>query len=182
MYCRSVSLEEVHDLAGRVGQLQEELKQHTGRLSQENVKIQASLDQLKIPQRVQTVTCNSTTLDQLHNHEATLQKTIDRIADRIADPFLRKLFCQLGRTLSRCRCLSCRKAAQSMMDNQCLLPTILHQVKVSLRQSIVVCIPNRFRMIPRLAPPKTRLDQAKVFAMTLPSLLGLTGVIGVGNI
>src|SRR5271155_5274302 len=91
-----------------------------------------------------------------------------------------KLFCQLGRTLSRCRCLSCRKAAQSMMDNQCLLPTILHQVKVSLRQSIVVCIPNRFRMIPRLGPPRTRLDQAKVFAMTLPNLLGLTGVVGVG--
>jgi hypothetical protein len=90
MYCRSVSVEEVHDLAGRVGQLQEELKQHTGRLSQENVKIQASLDQLKIPQRVQTVTCNSTTLEQLHNHEAVLQKTIDRIADRIADPFLRQ--------------------------------------------------------------------------------------------
>jgi hypothetical protein len=89
MYRRSVSLEEVHDLTGRVGQLQEELKQHTGRLSQENVKIQASLDQLKIPQRVRTVTCNSSTLEQLQNHEAILQKTIDRIADRIVDPFLR---------------------------------------------------------------------------------------------
>src|ERR1700733_15113052 len=90
MYCRSVSLEEVHQLAGRVGQLQEDIKQHTRRLSQENVKIQASLDQLRIPQRVQTVTYNSTRLEQLRDHEAVLQKTIDRVADQVSDPFLRQ--------------------------------------------------------------------------------------------
>jgi hypothetical protein len=90
MYCRSASLEEVRQLAGRVGQLQEVLKQHTGRLSSENVKIQAGLDQLRIPQRVQTVAYNATRLEQLHDHEAVLQKTIDRVADRISDPFLRQ--------------------------------------------------------------------------------------------
>jgi hypothetical protein len=90
MYCRSASPEEVRQLAGRVGQLQEVLKQHTGRLSPENVKIQAGLDQLRISQRVQTVAYNSTRLEQLHDHEAVLQKTIDRVADRISDPFLRR--------------------------------------------------------------------------------------------
>jgi hypothetical protein len=90
MYCRSVSLEEVRQLAGRVCQLQEDIKQHTGRLSQENVKIKAGLDQLRIPQRVQTVTYNSTRLEQLHDHEAVLQKTIDRVAEWISDPFLRQ--------------------------------------------------------------------------------------------
>src|ERR1700730_7212942 len=90
MYCRSASPEEVRQLAGRVGQLQEVLKQHTGRLSPENVKIQAGLNQLRISQRVQTVAYNSTRLEQLHDHEAVLQKTIDRVADRISDPFLRR--------------------------------------------------------------------------------------------
>jgi Ankyrin repeats (many copies) len=80
----------MHQLAGRLGQLQKDIKQHTRRLSQENVKIQASLDQLKIPQRVQTVTYNSTRLEQLHDHEAVLRKTIDRVTDRISDPFLRQ--------------------------------------------------------------------------------------------
>jgi hypothetical protein len=36
------------------------------------------------------MTYNSTSLEQLHDHEAVLQKTIDRAADRISDPFLRQ--------------------------------------------------------------------------------------------
>jgi hypothetical protein len=43
-------------------------------------------------------------------------------------------------------------------------------------------IPNRFRMIPRPAPRRTWLGQAKSFVTTLPNLLGLTGVVGIGNI
>src|ERR1700733_8383092 len=92
------------------------------------------------------------------------------------------LFYQFGRILSLSRYLICQRSEQPMTDTRCLLPTNLHPVKVTLRQYTATWSPYHLTTMPGLVPPRAQLDQAKVFAMTLPSLLALNGVTGVGNI
>ena len=81
----------MRELAGQEGRLQEELKMHLNSLSGDIDEIKNSLDQLKISQEIQTVTYNSTRFERLHDHEAALQATIDRVASQVPNPFLRQV-------------------------------------------------------------------------------------------